>query len=279
MRDFDPTASEYISIGYLARSRPGGQLYDVGSVIGAVAGPLIGGLLGSDAAGDAADTQAASTDRATALQKQMFDKQVELQEPFRQAGLTSQNRLMDLLGLSGNKGAAGYGSLMRDFGMADFKADPGYQWRMDQGQRALERSAAARGGLLSGAAMKAASDYGQNQASSEYTNAFNRFQTNRANKLNPLQSLMGASQTAAGQQAQAASNYGTNVGNLMTNMGNAQAASQIAQGNAWTGAINSGWNNYQQNQLMSKLFPSTPASTSWGSLNNQYFTGTGGMGD
>lgn len=278
MRDFDPTASEFISSGYLERSRPGGQLYDIGSVIGAVAGPVIGGLFGSDAAESAADTQAAASDRAALLQKQMFDKQVELQEPFRQAGLTSQNRLMDLLGLSGNTGAAGYGSMMRDFGMSDFQADPGYQWRMDQGQKALERSAAARGGLLSGAATKAAMDYGQNQASAEYTNAFNRFQTNRANKLNPLQSLMGASQTAAGQQAQAASNYGNSVGNIMTNMGNAQAASQIAQGNAWTNALNSGWNNYQNNQLMNKLFE--PKNTSnWGSLNNQYFTGTGGMGD
>lgn len=277
MRDFDPTASEFISSGYLERSRPGGQLYDIGSVVGAVAGPLIGGLFGSDSASNAANTQAAASDRAAALQKQMFDKQVELQEPFRQAGLTSQNRLMDLLGLSGNTGAAGYGSMMRDFGMSDFQADPGYQWRMDQGQKALERSAAARGGLLSGAATKAAMDYGQNQASAEYTNAFNRFQTNRANKLNPLQSLMGASQTAAGQQAQAASNYGNSVGNIMTNMGNAQAASRIAQGNAWTSAVNNGWNAYQQGQLMNKLFPS-PGYTGGADPLGDFITSNGWAG-
>jgi len=235
---------------------------------------LLGGAMSSNSAENAAQTQADATNNATALQKQMFDKQVELQEPFRQAGLTAQNRLLDMLGLSGNTTAQGYRSLMKDFGMSDFQADPGYQWRMDQGQRALERSAAARGGLLSGAAMKAATDYGQNQGSAEYQNAFNRFQTNRANKLNPLQSLMGASQTAANNQGQAASNYGNSVGNLMTNMGNAQAASKIAQGNAWTSAVNNGWNNWQQGQLMNKLFPSPGYSGSTG-----YTGGADPLGD
>jgi len=71
--------------------------------------------------------------------------------------------------------------------MADFQADPGYAFRMTEGLKALDRQAAARGGLISGAALKASQGYGQDLASQEYMNAFNRFQTNRTNLLNPLQ--------------------------------------------------------------------------------------------
>jgi hypothetical protein len=52
--------------------------------------------------------------------------------------------------------------------------DPGYQWRMDQGRKALEASAAARGGLFSGATGKALVDYGQGLASQEYDKAYGR---------------------------------------------------------------------------------------------------------
>jgi len=110
---------------------------------------LLGGYMSSQGQKQAADTQAAAADRTAALQKEMFDLQMKGQEPFRQAGLTGQNRLMELLGLGGNTGAAGYGKYGRDFGMSDFQADPGYAFRLSEGQQALDRSAAARGGLIS----------------------------------------------------------------------------------------------------------------------------------
>lgn len=64
-----------------------------------------------------------------------------------------------------------------------FQQDPSYQWRLQQGQKLLERGAAARGTLLSGGFQKALQDYGQGAASQEYGNAFNRallgYTTNR----------------------------------------------------------------------------------------------------
>jgi hypothetical protein len=256
---------------------------------------LVGSMLGADAAGDAAATQAGAADRASensltasresnALQKQMFDKQIELNQPFRDAGLTGQNRLMELLGLGGNTGAAGYGSATKNFSMGDFEADPGYQWRLQQGQQALERSAAARGGLLSGRAAKDMTNYAQGAASQEYGNVYNRkfneFQTNRTNQLNPLQSLAGMSQTASGAMSNAAGNYGTNVGNTLTstantvgnNMmgaGNARASGYVGQANALNQGISGGINAYQNYNMMNKLFPSggqgfTPVYDSYG---------------
>jgi len=237
----------------------------------AVGASVLGTVAASNASGKAADAQAESANNASAnslvasresnaLQKEMFDKQIELNAPFRNAGLTGQNRLMEMLGLGGDKNAQGYGSASKNFSMSDFQEDPGYQFRMQQGQQALERSAAARGGLLSGRAGKDMTNYAQGAASQEYGNAFNRFQTNRSNQLNPLQSLAGMSQTASGNMSNAAGAYGANVGNNLTgtaqqvgnNMmgaGNARASGYVTQSNALQNGLNSGvsaWKNSYQ---------------------------------
>jgi hypothetical protein len=118
-------------------------------------------LIGADAAKSAAQTQADSAREANALLYKMYQEQKGLQEPFRGAGITAQNRLLDLLGLSQNRGAEGFGKYGRDFSMSDFTADPGYAFRLAEGQKTLDRQAAARGGLISGGALKAATRYGQ----------------------------------------------------------------------------------------------------------------------
>lgn len=128
--------------------------------------------------------------------------------------------------------SADFGSLTKNFGMADFQADPGYSFRMAEGLKALDRSAAARGGLLSGASLKGISRYGQDLASQEYGNAFNRYQTNQGNLFNRLSGLAGTGQTSVNQTGQAGQNYASNVGNIaMTNAAN-QGNAQLAAGNA-----------------------------------------------
>lgn len=206
----------------------------------------------ADATRGAAEQSAAASRYATDLQKQMFDEQIRLQEPYRQAGLTSQNRLMELMGLGGNAGAAGYGKYAKDFGMQDFQQDPGYAFRLSEGLKGLDRSAAARGGLISGGALKAATQYGQEMGSQEYQNAFNRYQTNRTNQLQPLQSLTGISQTASNTLGQAAGQYGTNAsnlamtnaanqGNAMLSQGNISASQYGTMGSALNQALNTNW--------------------------------------
>jgi len=196
------------------------------------------------ASSKASKAQQQAAQQAQDTQMQMFDKQTALQEPFRQGGITSQNRLMDLLGLSQNTGAQGYGSAAQPFGEAQFAEDPGYTFRLKEGMKALEHSAAARGGLISGAAMKGAQRYGQEMGSQEYMNAFNRYQTERAALLNPLQSLMGSGQTAANTLSQAAQNTGNNVSELQTQAGNARACGYMGSANALTSAVNNGMNNW-----------------------------------
>ena len=215
--------------------------------IAQIAAPVIAGLVGADAAKSAAQTQADSAREANALLYKMYQEQKGLQEPFRGAGITAQNRLLDLLGLSQNRGAEGFGKYGRDFSMSDFTADPGYAFRLAEGQKTLDRQAAARGGLISGGALKAATRYGQDMGSQEYQNAFNRYQTNRANQLNPLGNLLTSGQAAASNQAAAAGNYGTQAGGNITGAGAATAAGQVGSVNALTNALSS-YLNYSSGQ-------------------------------
>ena len=122
----------------------------------AVAGStIVGGAMQSRAASRAARAQQQSADRATDLQREIFERQTQLAEPFRQAGITSQNEMLRMLGLSGDPASEGYGALGRRFTAADMEMDPGYGFRLSEGLKALDRTAAARGGLMSGAALKA----------------------------------------------------------------------------------------------------------------------------
>lgn len=206
-----------------------------------------GALITSNAMGDAADEQSQSASDATGLQKYIFDTTNEQQAPFRQGGTEAVNELRRLLGLGGDATSAGYGSMNRDFGMADFQADPGYGFRVSEGMKALENSAAARGGLLSGNFLRGATKYGQDMGSQEYGNAFNRFQTSRTNRLNPLLSIADKGQLANQQSAQAGQNYANQAGNNMMGAGNARASSYLGQANALTGAINQGVSIYNRN--------------------------------
>jgi len=173
----------------------------------------------SAATRDAANIAAKSAAEATQLQREMFQQQQQNQAPWLAAGQTALNALTPL--------ATNY----QKFGMDQFTQDPGYAFRMKQGMNALNNQAAARGGLISGNALKAAQGYGQEMGSQEYNNAFNRYQTERNAQLNPLQSLAGLGQTATNQLGAAAQNYATNAGNYGMTGGANQANAALTQGN------------------------------------------------
>jgi hypothetical protein len=224
----------------------------ISAVLGATG--LLSAGVGAYSASEASKAQQQAAQQGIDAQERMFQKQTELQEPFRQAGIGAQNQLLTYLGLpGGDVNSPEWKKYTSDFSTANFEADPGYAFRLAEGQKALDRSAAARGGLQSGAALKAAARYGQDYGSQEYTNAFNRYQTNRANQLNPLQSIMGAGQTSANTLTNAAGQNATNLMQGYGNMGAARASGYMGMGNSLTNAINQGTNAYMQSQLINKL--------------------------
>jgi hypothetical protein len=210
--------------------------------------------MGSNASKSAAQTQAGAASDATAAQERMFERQVELQEPFRKAGMAGQNRLLELLGLGEDKKAKDFGRYASaEFTPALFQADPGYAFRVSEGMKALDRTAAARGGLISGSALRGATRYGQEMGSQEYQNAFNRFQTARTNTLNPFQSLAGVAQSASNTLTGAAGQLGQNIGSNIIGAGNAMAAGQVGSANAYSQGLGQGLNFYQGQQYLNRL--------------------------
>lgn len=205
----------------------------------AVAGgaQLAGGAMGARASRRAAREQRRAAADQLALQERMFREQQNAYAPFRQAGLQAQNALMLGLGLAGSPGQEGYGALMKDFGAADFETDPGYQFRLSEGMKALDRQAAARGGTLSGSALKATQRYGQDVASQEYSNAFNRYMANRASKLGALGGLTSMGAGTASGLAGAAGQFGQVGGQSLADIGNARASGIMGPANAYAGAL------------------------------------------
>jgi hypothetical protein len=176
---------------------------------------------------------------------------------------------------SSSGGSPDFGKYARDFSMADFQQDPGYAWRLQQGQQAIERSAAARGGLGGGRMAKDLTNYAQGAASQEYGNAYNRYQTNRANQLNPLQSLAGVAQTATGQMQSAAQSYGNNASNNAMAAGNANASGYMGAANAISGGVGQGLNYFQNQNMMNRLFPQAGSGYVPPIQDNGYSLGTG----
>jgi len=192
------------------------------AVVGGVASNMAAGKQAS-AANNAAGLQAQSEADSLALQKQMFDKQVEINQPWQDAGLKALDNYASNPAFK--------------FSYDDLTADPSYKFRQQQGVNAMDMSAASKGKILSGAQDKALANYGQNLASEEYGNAYNRslqtYNTNANTQLN----IANLGRGAAAQTSTAAGNYSNNAANTMSNSSNSIANSQIAAGNAYASGI------------------------------------------
>ena len=220
----------------------------------AILGSAVLGGLGSAAAGifggnKAADAQKKATKKAAKLQREALAQQLALTKPYVEAG---KNALAEYQKLAPYE----------DFGMKQFQADPGYNFRMAEGLKGLERSAAARGLLQSGGTLKGIQQYGQNLASSEYENAFSRSLSQREARLAPYRYLTGQGQAAAVGQAANVGSSGAALAEIAAQRGNVNAAQAAgaagAIGNAFS-SIGQGVGSYFANQpYMNYLSSITP---------------------
>ncbi len=153
-----------------------------------------------------------------------------------------------------------FGSLMRDFGAADFETEPGYEFRLAEGAKALERSAAARGQSFSGGTLKALTRYSQGVASDEFGRAYNRFQQNRATRYNFLAGLSGTGQTTAAQLGDIGGRTASDIARI-TIGGETSAAAARASGYSALGqSIGQGVNSGLNWLLLSRLSQQQPAA-------------------
>lgn len=192
------------------------------------AGAAVGGaLIGSAASRSASSQQSDASQRALEAQSAQYDQSRADLQPWVKSGSLANNKLSSLMGLDGSNPTA------------VLQSTPGYQFRYDEGMRGVENSAASRGGLLSGGTMKAIQKYGQDFASGEYQNAFNR-----------LNSMSTTGQNSAANQAARSESFGNAAATQYNNQGSAQASGSMGQANAWSNGINTALNGYQNNQMM-----------------------------
>lgn len=256
------------------------------AAIGGIGTSLYGSNKASKAAKSAAQTQAAAADRATEVQKEMYDQTRSDFDPFRKTGTNALGRLVGFnpqsyqgsqFSYNGSSNPS-YASQQYQPSQFNFEESPSYQFRKEQGMDGIQSQAAAGGGLLSGATLKALNQYNSNLASQEYDNAFNQYQTDenrnfnrylnqeqlnsgqhqqafnnwqsqdnnaysryttdQNNKYQRLFDLVGMGQNAAAQQGQAGMTTGQAIANNTMAGTNALAAGQVANANNWANTAN-----------------------------------------
>lgn len=217
---------------------------------------------------------AQNLDKILGQQREIFDIQRKDQAPWLQAGQNALAKLNDIINQSP--------TAKKEFSypeMGDVTQTPGYQFGMGEGLKAIDRTAAARGGALSGAAVKAATRYGNDYATTKYrdfssdyqrdlNNAFSRYITQqqedragRQEQLDPLYRAAGYGTTGLGYANSAASNYGNASSNALSNYGNTVGNNLINAGD-YTGQAALARGNLYGN-LLAQL----------GGLGYQYFKG------
>jgi len=212
----------------------------IGGIYGGPMGAAAGAGIGASLEGGTEEAVKAQQDAARAANaeaKRQYDLTRTDQAPWREAGSVALGQMQSP-------------DFNKDFGAADFQKDPGYDFRMAEGQKAIDRGAAARGSFDSGRTMKELTRYSQNVASDEYNNAYNRFNNDRTNRFNRLSSIAGTGQIANNQMAQAGQNYSNAYGQNMAAYGNAGAAGAMGRANAITNLANQGMNAWFQNQYL-----------------------------
>lgn len=183
-------------------------------------GDIVGGFFQDKAAKRADSTMREATAAEIAENRRQYDQTREDFAPWREAG---RNALTTLVG-----------EMNAPVTAADVMSDPGYQFGLDEGRKALDRKIAAMGGRVSGAALKAAARYGTDYGASGYGAAYQRKQE----RLRRYENLAGLGQTATGGTAQAGEFATRNIGNAMSRQGEATAEAQLHRGNIWANTSN-----------------------------------------
>lgn len=228
-------------------------------IAAAIAGAaIIGGVASTVSANKAAGAAKSAANSSIAEQQREYDQARADNAPFRTTGVSALNDIAKLYGLDTTDAN---GNVVKGSGKADFSSfstSPDYQFNLQQGQDAINRSAAAHGGLLSGAAVKAGETYASGLASNEFGNYVGR-----------LSQIAGVGQNATNATTAA----GTNMANANTQAimgaGNARASAYSDIGQTIGNTTNSLASNYL---LYKYLNPGTSAAAA------PYTYGGGGFG-
>ena len=220
---------------------------------------LVSSKMQSDAAKDAAEMQVAGGDRALAENRRTYEQGREDARPYRETGYTALQDITKRMPL--------FTSQFGDEQMAQY-LDPSMEFRRKLGEQTTARMLNVGGGAISGNTLRGLEEFGQGMASTEYGNAFNRFQNERTNIYNTLANIAGMGQGAVNTGVQAGTNFGGQQASIITGQAAAQAAGQVGAANAYSGALGTAGNMMYLNSLMNR--PMTVTAPVGGTPNSAY---------
>jgi hypothetical protein len=200
------------------------------AVVGAA---VVGATASTISSNKAAGAATKASQNSVQEQQREFDQARSDQAPFRTAGVSALDQISKLYGLDSTDAN---GNVVKGSGKADFSsftASPDYQFNLSQGQDAINRSSAAKGGLLSGAAVKAGQQYASGLADQQFGSYYNR-----------LAGVAGIGQSATNTTDQLGANTANNISNAYTNAGNARASAYDQNGQTIANTTSSLANNY-----------------------------------
>ena len=247
-----------------------------GSTLLSAASSKSAGKKQAKAATQAAQVQSQAADRAAQLQQQQYEQSRQDFAPYRDAGSGALNQLSEL--------ASQAPEVAPEYSYKDFnyQQDPGYQFRLDEGNKAIDRAAAARGGYDSGSTLKALTKYGQDYATNDYAGAKDRYNTDRNfdynafsdiwnrktqgknDQFNMLQNIASMGSGATNNLASLGASAANNRGNLMTGAADAtaggmttaadaRASGTVGAANAINSGISQGFDMYQTDRFLKSL--------------------------
>jgi hypothetical protein len=220
----------------------------MGAIIGGVLG-LVGAKMSADASTKAANTQAAAADKATKLQKYMYDTSRADQMPWLEAGKTALGTYMNELGIGSGKDSSG-----ADYTSA-FKTTPGYEFRVSEGTKGVLNNLSALGMKNSGKALKSLETFSQGIASQEY-----------GNWLSNIAGISGSGQQGANSMAGHSAQAGSQIGQSIQNAGDARASGYVGASNAWSQGLQQVGNSLGQYFNGSNTSGFTPTNNGFSSM-------------
>lgn len=214
------------------------------------------GQVQADAANRAAEATLQATRESNQLLRDMYDTSRADNQPWMDAGKTALSSL--------TAGTAPGGEFTQRFDASRMYDDPGYAFRLSEGNKAIDRASASAGRFDSGRSLRELTRYGQDYASGEYGAAYGRFDNDQTNRFNRLSSLAGTGQTAVRDNNSAGMNTASqvgqntiaganNAGNMRTSGAAARASGYVGGTNAITNAVGQGLGYMQNSRLMDML--------------------------
>lgn len=221
------------------------SIFGIDDMLMATAGPLAAGLLQYDSADKAADANLAGVNAGIGEQRRQYEQNRTDLAPYRDVGTGALYQLRDMTK------PGGY--LMSDYTGASLESDPGYKFGLDQGQRAIDQSAASRGILFSGKTLKDLMRFGQDYGGTKFNEGFQRDMATKGFRQNALSGLSGTGMAATGNTAALGQSSANTIADLAGSGGSARAAGIVGGANALAGSFQNAGNNYMQMSMLDRI--------------------------